>query len=113
MNNWRCKSYDLSLLTIKLIFYLSSTGYLRKLFSAFGEIESISVSKFKQHNGEERNAEGDLSTDADEDIAVNSFVSRYVHLVFNKKTSMKSVIAASDSAFYELTKAVTKVVKRS
>jgi hypothetical protein len=33
-------------------------------------------------------------------------------LVFCKKSSLKSVIAASDSAFYELTKSVTKVLKR-
>lgn len=93
--NWEC--------------FLSSTGYLRKIFSAFGEIESISVSKFKQLISEERNTEGDLSPDADDDIAHDCFVSRFVHLVFSKKTSLKSVIAASDSAFYELTKAVAKV----
>ena len=67
------------------------------------------MSKFKQHISEERNTDGDLSPDDDDDIAHHSFVSRFVHLVFSKKTSLKSVIAASDSAFYELTKAVAKV----
>jgi hypothetical protein len=46
------------------------------------------------------------------DIAENvpsSSESRFAHLVFAKKISMKSALAASDSAYFELTKAIAKV----
>lgn len=39
----------------------------------------------------------------------STFESRYAHLVFAKKLSMKSALAASDSAYFELTKAIAKV----
>lgn len=81
-------------------------GYLRSLFEPFGEIESVSVSDNKQVNDENENAKEEDSSY--EDSNSNSGT-RFAHLVFSKKASIKSALAFTDSAFYELTKSVAKV----
>jgi hypothetical protein len=48
------------------------------------------------------------SNDIVENVS-STFESRYAHLVFTKKLSMKSALAATDSAYFELTKAIAKV----
>lgn len=83
---------------------------MRSLFTAFGEIESVSVCEFKQatENGNDE-AEGEQKSNDSNENCVSTFESRFAHLVFTKKSSMKSVLAASDAAFYELTKVTAKV----
>jgi hypothetical protein len=60
-------------------------GYITDLFSSFGDIESVSLSQFKN---------------ADE--GVNSARSRFAHVTFSKKKAVKSALTASDSIYAEI-----------
>ena len=84
-------------------------GYLRSLFTAFGEIESVSVSEFKQPaNNNDGATEEERAIEAEEKVS-NCFESRFAHIVFAKKNALKSAVAASDAAFYDLTKVIAQV----
>ena len=81
-------------------------GYLRSLFTAFGDIEGVSVSETKQLSSSD-NANAD--DDQNNEIVLNCFESRFAHIVFSKKISLKNALASSDSAFYDLTKIISQV----
>lgn len=101
------------------------TGYLRELFKGFGDIESVSVSEFKKPNNiYEKNDDND-SNESSQDILNNlnknemsifsnpssSSESRFAHVIFTKKNILKSILSASDTVYYELTKTIAKVSK--
>jgi ribosomal RNA-processing protein 7 len=67
-------------------------SYLRELFNNFGEVESVSVSKFHREEAEKKS---------------NNY-SRFAHLVFKKKNSLKLALTAPDSTYYELGKELSK-----
>lgn len=88
-------------------------GYLRSLFTAFGEIESVSVSDFKPPTTNDDDVtEEEKAIEADERVA-SCFQSRFAHIVFAKKNALKSAVAASDAAFYDLTKVIAQVCRIS
>ena len=60
-------------------------GYLTDLFSSFGDIESVSLSQFKN-----------------DDPTASSSKSRFAHVTFAKKKSVKSALTASDSIYAEI-----------
>jgi hypothetical protein len=93
---------------IRTYFYCPFAGYLRSIFSAFGDVESVSVCEFKPNADNDEAVGGTKANDIAENVP-SSFESRFAHLVFAKKISMKSALAASDSAYFELTKAIAKV----
>ena len=82
------------------------TGYLRSLFEPFGEIASVSVSDNKQVTDENEDAADEDNSYEDDN---SNSGTRFAHLVFSKKASIKSALSFTDSAFYELTKLVAKV----
>lgn len=90
------------------LFLMSVAGYLRIIFSAFGDVESVSVCEFKSNADNDEAVGVTAANDSVENVS-STFQSRYAHLVFAKKMSMKSALAASDSAYFELTKAIAKV----
>lgn len=61
-------------------------AYLRELFSCFGDIESISVSKFKTQH---------------EDTS-SSRNARFAHVVYRKKKSVKEALKATDEFYDEI-----------
>ena len=81
-------------------------GYLRSLFEPFGEVVSVSVSDNKQVNDENDDAAEEQHSEEDKNSCSET---RFAHLVFTKKASIKTVLAFTDTAFFDLTKSVAKV----
>jgi len=98
----------LTLITIikgGMMSYQDIDAYLKTLFSDFGKIESVSVSKVKQV-GKDGNDNDELlpSDKAYNYRNENNENSRFAHVTFVKKSAVKSILAASDSVYYELAK---------
>lgn len=68
--------------------------YLRSIFDSYGNIESVSISKYS-------NAE------ADDFMNRKGRKTRFAHVVFDKKSSMKTALAASDDSYLEICKHVS------
>lgn len=68
----------------------------------------MSVCEFKSRSDKDED-EGGIKADDSSENVLSTFESRFAHLVFAKKVSMKSTLAASDSAYFELTKSIAKV----
>ncbi len=84
--------------------YQDIDAYLKELFSDFGKIESVSVSKVKQTT-KEGNDDEILPSDKNYNYRnENNENSRFAHVTFVKKSAIKSILAANDSVYYELAK---------
>ena len=107
-------------------------GYLRDLLSAFGDIESVSVSNLNTHDNDDDEQEPTEPIDTtaysfgnpnaicgfSPDMCVfgveatvsgmnrDPFEARFAHVVFAQKSGLKACLAASDTMYYTLTKEV-------
>lgn len=93
--------------------YEEIDGYLRDLFQGFGDIESVSVSKFKGERRNDSNNDEDIQDEDDwyqlkKRERENNTMSRFAHVAFAKKGALKAALTASDATYYQLGESIVK-----
>ena len=92
--------------------YEEISAYLKELFNNFGQVENILVSKFSNNSsaggrkGEETEPSGQKAVLLRSNNNANSNSSRFAHVVFENKKSIRSILAAPESTYYDLGKII-------